>query len=55
MNKKEVIEIIGKHRWKKFQAFMFGQTTGIYNDGTTNYYKRDVENFLREPKHRFFD
>jgi len=55
MNKKQVIEKIGKARWKAFEKFMDGQTVGLNPDGSTNYYERDVENFLRKPKNRFFD
>ena len=55
MNKNEVIELIGKEKWKEFLDFMNGQTVGINEDGSSNYYKCDVENFLRDEKDRFFD
>lgn len=55
MNKKQVIEKIGKNRWKDFCAFMKGQTVGINSDGSTEYYEWDVENFLRPAKQRFSD
>jgi hypothetical protein len=45
MNKKEVIKLIGKENWKEFNKFMQGQTVGIYSDGSTDYYKWDVERF----------
>lgn len=55
MNKKQVIERIGKTRWKEFERFMAGQTVRLNTDGTIDYYEWDVENFLRKPKNRFFD
>ena len=55
MNKEEIIKKIGKKRWKEFLKFMRGQTTGIYPDGSPDYYAHDVENFLRPPQKRFFD
>lgn len=45
MNKKEVIELIGKENWKEFLKFMKGQTVGVNPDGSTNYYTFDVERF----------
>lgn len=33
--------------WEDFQMFMKGQTVGIYEDGSTNYYRHDVERYLR--------
>lgn len=55
MNKKQVIEKIGKSRWKAFSDFMKGQTVEINTDGSTEYYEWDVENFLRPEKRRFSD
>lgn len=55
LNKKQVIEKIGKQNWKAFEEFMTGQTAGANPDGSTDYYECDVENFLRKPKNRFFD
>lgn len=55
MRKKEVLNIIGKKRWKEFEEFMTGQTVGINSDGTTDYYDCDVDNFLRPKNKRFFD
>ena len=55
MRKEEVIKRIGKERWKEFLEFMRGQTIGINEDGSTNYYEQDVENFLRPSHRRFFD
>ena len=46
MNKKEVIKLIGKDRWKEFNEWMRGQTVGINADSTTDYYKWDVERFV---------
>lgn len=45
MNKKEVIELIGKENWKDFLKFMKGQTVGVNPDGSTNYYAFDVDRF----------
>ena len=55
MKKEEVTRKIGKERWKEFSRFMRGQTSGINKDGSADYYKRDVENFLRPKKQRFWD
>lgn len=55
MRLKEVIEKVGKDRIEEFLDFMRGQTVGVYDDGEANYYKCDVENFLRDPKDRFWD
>ncbi|MFH1752279.1 MAG: hypothetical protein ABH821_05060 [archaeon] len=55
MNKKQVIERIGKSKWKEFEEFMRGQTVGVNKDGSFDYYEWDVENFLRPIKDRFFD
>ncbi len=55
MNKKQVIQRIGKNKWAEFERFMAGQTVGLNKDGTTDYYEWDVENFLRKPKNRFSD
>lgn len=45
MNKKEVIELIGKENWKEFLEFMKGQTVGVNSDGSTDYYDEDVKRF----------
>ena len=55
MNEKEVKKRIGKGRWKEFEKFMRGQTVGLNDDGTYDYYEQDVENFLRKKKDRFWD
>ena len=55
MRKEEVIAKIGKKRWKDFLKFMVGQTVSGYPDGETDYYACDVENFMTDPKYRFFD
>ena len=48
MNKKQVIAKIGKGRWEEFEEFMYGQTMGLNKSGSLDYYKNDVENFLRK-------
>jgi hypothetical protein len=45
MNKKQVIELIGKDNWKEFCKWMAGQTVGIDDNGEMNYYDWDVERF----------
>jgi hypothetical protein len=32
--------------WKVFKKWMYGQTVGVNEDGTTNYYDWDVEKFI---------
>ncbi|MFA6320205.1 MAG: hypothetical protein WCX66_04750 [archaeon] len=55
MNKNEVLNKIGKSRWKEFERVMVGQTVGINSDGLTNYYAYDVENFLKPKNKRSSD
>ena len=55
LRKSEVIKLIGKKRWKEFEEFMTGQTVGLNEDGSYDYYECDVENFLRPANRRFFD
>ena len=55
LNKQQVIKKIGKDKWNAFCKFMNGQTCSINEDGSMDYYECDVENFLRQPKNRFFD
>lgn len=45
MNKKEVLKRIGMENWKKFDRFMEGQTIGINDDGSSDFYDSDVERF----------
>lgn len=56
LKKEEVIKIIGKNNWIKFEDFMFGQTVG-WTDNQPDYYECDVENFLNKLKGKrtFFD
>ena len=42
MREEEVKELL----WKKFLEWMRGQTVSIYEDGSTDYYKYDVERYL---------
>jgi len=55
MNKNEVLNKIGKSRWKEFERVIVGQTVGINSDGLTNYYACDVENFLKPKNKRSSD
>ena len=45
MNEQEVIEYIGEDNFAGFIEFMYGQTVGLNKDGSTNYYKSDVERY----------
>lgn len=47
MKKEEIIKIIGKEHWNDFLKFMKGQTIGINDDGSADYYKEDVYKFIR--------
>jgi hypothetical protein len=55
MTIQEVIDRIGICRLQEFYRFMKGQTVGLNDDESINYYECDVENFLRPPGRRFFD
>ncbi len=55
MREEEVKNRIGKGRCKEFEEFMKSQTAGINKDGSTDYYKQDVEDFLRSKRLRFWD
>ena len=37
---------------KEFNEFMRGQTVGINDDGSTNFYEYDVERFLNTKRRR---
>ena len=56
MNKKEVIQKIGKENWNKFRDFMIGQTALLVNN-KLDYFEIDVDNFLNKIKGKptFFD
>jgi len=45
LDKKEVITLIGKSRWKEFSKWMGGQTIG-YDEGTIYYYEHDIQRFI---------
>ena len=45
-NVKEQIAEVGA-TWEEFQDFMFGQTYGINDDGSENWYEYDVTRFIR--------
>ena len=45
MNEAEVKELVGE-RWEEFEKWMNGNTVGINDDGTIDYYRWDVERFL---------
>lgn len=50
MKEAEVRKEIEKVGWEAFTFWMRGQTVSGYEDGTTNYYRHDVEDFLRQLK-----
>jgi hypothetical protein len=52
MNKEEVINTIGKGNWKEFCKWMYGQTTGITEDGQPDYYSWDVLRFKRNLEYK---
>ena len=45
LNEKEVKEFIGEDLWEEFLIWMHGQTVGMNDDESTNYYDYDVERF----------
>lgn len=45
MTESEAKKIIGEDKWPEFEKWMYGQTVGIYPDGSTNYYEYDVRRF----------
>ena len=47
MNKQEVIKMIGKENWKRFEKWITGQTCGLNKDGSADYYAWDVDRFMR--------
>lgn len=50
MSEKEVKQKIGEENWEKFLQWMRGQTCGLNEDGTTNYYECDVDAFYTKIK-----
>jgi len=46
MNKKQVIHLIGKSKWKEFTEFMKGQTVTLNKDSITDYHEQDIRNFF---------
>jgi len=55
MTLEQVIAIMGEENAQEFQKFMVGQTVGMNEDGSFDYYECDVANFLRPSGRRFFD
>jgi hypothetical protein len=45
MNEKEVKKEIGEDNWDAFLEWMRGQTVGMNEDGTTDFYECDVRAF----------
>lgn len=48
MTEQEVKKDIGEENWEKFLLWMRGQTLGLNEDGTTDYYECDVYAFKRK-------
>ena len=55
MNETKVRELLKEHdaTWKDFEEFMHGQTVGINEDGSIDYYDSDIERYLAS-KYRGF-
>lgn len=53
MRKKEVKKLIGKENWEKFYAWIRGQSVEFYKDGSTNYFKWDVDKFITKLKNGY--
>ncbi len=51
MNKKQVIEKIGKANWNKFTRFMHGQTAYM-KDSEIDWYECDVDRFIAKMEGR---
>lgn len=49
MVKKKVLEKLKENnlKWSDFMKWMYGQTMGLNEDGTPDYYDWDVERFIR--------
>lgn len=47
MNEAQVINKIGRDKWKEFCEFMKGQTVAVGKDGAPDYYEHDVERFMK--------
>lgn len=47
MTEAEVKKLIGKHNWRKFCKWMYGQTVGSNKDGSINWYDHDVRSFKK--------
>ena len=52
MTEKQVKDTLKEHnkKWKDFTHWMNGQTMGLNEDGTTDFYECDVDRFIRNLK-----
>ena len=50
MTTEEAKKVVGAENWTKFIEWMSGQTYGINDDGSTNWYSYDVERFAEAIK-----
>jgi NOL1/NOP2/fmu family ribosome biogenesis protein len=52
MTTQEVTTLIESHglTFEQFVEWMFGQTVGMNEDGSTNWYDDDVQRFIRNHK-----
>jgi hypothetical protein len=50
MTEQQVKKKIGNKNWEKFCEWMTGQTIGLNEDGTTDFYECDVEAFMQKLK-----
>jgi len=48
MTEQQAKNLIGRNNWKKFMVWMRGQTVGVNEDGSTDYYDHDVMAFKRK-------
>lgn len=46
MNEEQVKKLIGVNHWVEFKEWMRGQTVGVNNDSSIDYYDSDVERFI---------
>lgn len=48
MTTQEVKDYIGEENWDDFQHWMYGQTYGINDDGSANWYEWDVKRYRNQ-------
>lgn len=53
MREEEIIELYDEHTFNEFKKWLRGQTVGINDDGSTNYYKWDFDRFIDQYNSNF--